>query len=220
MIRLNHLTSLANHLNPRYLFEDGKDPVPSPPPTRPGAAPVAAGGGASSQGGVATGIPVSTSGSSSQDLFSSGACSQSTLRCNDPTVNTYRTMDGSCNNLQNPNWGQAGTPQRRLLPRKLSMINCGDAAAQLPNARAASNLLALRGEEDDEPKLSMYVMVVGQVVDHDIVLTPLRATPSGNFLDCCAPENADAPECCSIKTPPGDFFYGRDSRPTCIPFLR
>lgn len=26
----------------------------------------------------------------------------------------YRSVDGSCNNLRHPTWGQAGTAQRRL----------------------------------------------------------------------------------------------------------
>ena len=34
--------------------------------------------------------------------------------CTSPTINRYRTADGSCNNVDNPGWGQAGRPQARL----------------------------------------------------------------------------------------------------------
>ena len=36
--------------------------------------------------------------------------------CNSPSVNAYRSVDGTCNNLQNPLWGAATTAFRRILP--------------------------------------------------------------------------------------------------------
>lgn len=39
-------------------------------------------------------------------------CPSSTVRC---TLSEYRTMDGSCNNRNNPEWGQSFTAQRRFL---------------------------------------------------------------------------------------------------------
>lgn len=45
-----------------------------------------------------------------------------TLTCGVPpsfcTKSSYRTLDGSCNNLQNPGWGIPQTPYGRLLPAK------------------------------------------------------------------------------------------------------
>jgi hypothetical protein len=66
----------------------------------------------------------------------------------------------------------------------------------------------------------MMVMTFGQLLDHDMQLTPLRQTESGDFLDCCSPMNRDSEDCCPIHVPVGDHFYGQASRPMCIPFLR
>lgn len=41
------------------------------------------------------------------------ACSKSKLRCN--ANDRYRTIDGTCNNLENTKWGSAGSRFRRLL---------------------------------------------------------------------------------------------------------
>ena len=35
--------------------------------------------------------------------------------CDGATVNTYRTPDGSCNNVASPGWGQAGQAQSRIV---------------------------------------------------------------------------------------------------------
>lgn len=132
----------------------------------------------------------------------------------------YRSIDGSCNNMLNPQWGQASLPFKRLLPRKHSLVECGAASNQLPNPRLVSRLLIHRGDFDVHSEMSMMTMVWGQVVDHDIEITPPRKTPEGDFLDCCAEENRDASDCCPIMAPTGDPFYGRNGRPLCMPFLR
>jgi hypothetical protein len=35
----------------------------------------------------------------------------------------YRSADGSCNNLNNPEWGMAGRSQERLLPNKYGKLS-------------------------------------------------------------------------------------------------
>ena len=133
----------------------------------------------------------------------------------------YRKIDGSCNNMKRPQWGQAEQPYRRVLPRKHSLVDCGNAVlSALPNVRLASRLLMTRSETDVSKSLSMYVMIWGQLIDHDMMMTQVRSTPEGDFLDCCDPENFDSGDCCPIKVPVGDFFYGKKDRPNCLPFLR
>ena len=85
----------------------------------------------------------------------------------------------------------------------------------------ASWILNDRTESDVRPDRTMMVMVFGQLVDHDITLTPQRKTPDGDFLYCCFPDNRDAAECCPIVVDSMDPFYSAPSRQVlCLPFLR
>jgi len=69
-----------------------------------------------------------------------------------------------------------------------------------------------RAEDGLSQRLTQFLMVFGQLVDHDIELTPVRQTEEGEFVDCCAPENVGAPDCCPIVAPEGDPFYGKEGR--------
>ena len=50
------------------------------------------------------------------------SCSTDTITCDSTAV--YRTADGSCNNLDNPTWGQAGIIQERLVPAAYGKTSC------------------------------------------------------------------------------------------------
>ena len=136
----------------------------------------------------------------------------------------YRTFDGSCNNEDNPEWGKANTPYRRIAQRKHTLVHCGNPSfLDLPNARLASRVMvkrAITDEPDASNDTTVMLMTFGQVVDHDMQLTPLRDTESGQFMDCCAPANKDHVDCCPIEVPEGDLFFGIENRPNCLPFLR
>ena len=133
----------------------------------------------------------------------------------------YRTFDGSCNNLQNPHNGQSETPYKRLEHKKASLINCGMSPyLRLPNPRLASRILMERNESAVDTKNTMMVMHFGQLLDHDIQLTPLRQLENGSFLNCCERQNLNHPDCCPINVPRGDFFYGQQGRPSCMGFIR
>ena len=38
--------------------------------------------------------------------------------CYKNLTNSYRTVDGTCNNLENPTWGAPSTPLRRIIGKK------------------------------------------------------------------------------------------------------
>lgn len=56
--------------------------------------------------------------------------------CQEPvtcTESKYRTLDGSCNNIQHPNWGQANTIFQRLLPAHYGNGDANSTSVKLTN---------------------------------------------------------------------------------------
>ncbi|XP_052091220.1 myeloperoxidase-like isoform X2 [Mytilus californianus] len=125
----------------------------------------------------------------------------------------YRSFDGSCNNLRNPTWGQAGTAQRRL--RDINgrpMVSYEDGKSlprgfpnRLPDPRLVSNVVS-------DPALGPYNqfdkirtgqhMAFGQLLAHDFIETDI---PSG--FDCCNrsdPNFGNADVCFPLDVPCDD----------------
>jgi len=142
-----------------------------------------------------------------------------------PTCNqnlVFRTFDGSCNNLKNPNFGRTGTPYQRILlpeyapgtldlPRKSTAGNI-----ELPSARKVSNALSVGTNVDDSDNTNL-VMQMGQFIDHDITHTP------NNAASCCGrngafPATFDAEKCAPIRMFSDDPFW--KGRKTCMNFAR
>lgn len=97
-----------------------------------------------------------------------GAYSQGTL-----DFNLYRTYDGSQNNLDNPDWGKAGTNLLRLTGVAYADSISAPTGANRPNPRVISNtLFAQNGPLADPLNLSDFCWVWGQFIDHDIGITP------------------------------------------------
>ena len=101
------------------------------------------------------------------DIYSSASCPANPT-C-EPRRQHYRSEDGSCNNLDNPTWGQSGLPYIRVLERQHSLVDCGR-ASHLPNPRLVSGTLIRRGEEDYSEQASIMVMIYGQVIDESFAL--------------------------------------------------
>jgi len=105
-----------------------------------------------------------------------------------------RAIDGSGNNLTNPDWGTAG--EEFIRKNNLSAYTDGistPAGTTRPSARAVSNALADEGAVRDlsERNLSAMIYAWGQFLDHDLDLTN-TATPAELF---------------SVPVPTGDAYF-------------
>ncbi|XP_068232414.1 peroxidasin-like [Palaemon carinicauda] len=97
------------------------------------------------------------------------------------SMDPYRRIDGSCNNLENPKWGKSLTAFVRLHHPFYengidSMRGEGRTGAdRLPSPRTVSyNLFTLGGSgiSRPHPDINLFVMQWGQFLDHDITFTP------------------------------------------------
>ena len=154
--------------------------------------------------------------------------------CNFPTVNIFRTIDGTCNNLKKPLLGASGTAFKRLVPPVYedginSLRGTLQAQAKLfqnntltriapfvppsPSVRLISETVILNVTQDEIP-FTHILMQWGQFLDHDLDLGPeLEEECEGcKFTEICQP----------IKVPDLDrsFGIGTKNNGNCLPFRR
>ncbi|KAF7496118.1 Chorion peroxidase [Sarcoptes scabiei] len=138
----------------------------------------------------------------------------------------YRTIDGSCNNLQRPLWGKSNTAFERLLPphyddglhepRTKSVVQ-----GNLPSARWVSQECA-KSRNLPDPQYTLMVMQWGQFIDHDLTLAASTRAATGQGLICCHPETQKKIEhhaCFPIEIPNNDPFYSRHNQ-RCMHLVR
>jgi heme peroxidase/type IX secretion system substrate protein len=102
-----------------------------------------------------------------------------------------RSIDGSGNNTQFPEWGAVGTNQLQIISNGFSDQVSEPGGTDRPNPRVISNtIFNQEGLIPDALLLSDYAWVWGQFIDHDITLV----------LD-------DASEPLDIPVPTGDPFF-------------
>lgn len=152
-------------------------------------------------------------------------CQNKTIQCN--KFQLYRTYNGTCNNLNNPNkFGVAYQPFRRLLPPKysdgVSEPRKSKSGKYLPSARTVS-LIVHRPIYKDDPKFTVMLAVWGQFLDHDITATALSQSFNGKAISCCD-ENGQIktqlhPECFPVKLEPFDPYY-QEYNVSCMEFVR
>ncbi|CAL8090344.1 unnamed protein product [Orchesella dallaii] len=132
----------------------------------------------------------------------------------------YRTIDGTCNNLQNPYWGASYTVFDRLVPavyedgwNEPRGAGKSLAGARLPNARIVS--LSVHPDHiSPDNRMTNMVPQVGQFLDHDMTLTP------ETDKHCCTTDASNM-DCWSINIPSDDYFFSKLRNPsTCMAFTR
>lgn len=116
----------------------------------------------------------------------------------------YRTIDGSQNNLSNPDWGAANTRLLRIAP-----VGYADGISELggtdrPNPRIISNAVFDQPDLIMDPlQLSDFCWSFGQFIDHDFGFTP------------------DGSELAFINVPTGDPDFDPQAQgKAVIPLLR
>ncbi|KAK8761120.1 hypothetical protein V5799_027617, partial [Amblyomma americanum] len=151
-------------------------------------------------------------------------CPQPNLVCS--STKKYREADGSCNNIQKPGWGRAGSCMNRLLSPAysdgISKPRVAANGAALPNARKISYTVH-PDANNPATDITHMVMQVGQFIDHDFALAPLEPDPQeivnlgnpNNVIDCCSAATRNMPECFSIDIPADDPFFSQFGR-TCM----
>ena len=125
----------------------------------------------------------------------------------------FRTIDGTCNNVDQPFFGAAGTPFRRVQPAdyadEVSAPRVAQSGDKLPNARDVSRFV--HGSNADRrnpnsPWLTHLAMNWGQFLDHDLTLAEAQGVT-------CETVPSTEPECFNVEVPADDdVFQSRDVR--------
>ena len=118
----------------------------------------------------------------------------------------FRTIDGTCNNLNYPLFGSILTPFRRLEPPAygdgISTLRRALSGDELPNARNVSRFVHGSNADrtnPDSPRLTHLTMNWGQFMDHDITLAEAQGIN-------CESSNSN-PECINIEVPFDDVTF-------------
>ncbi len=108
---------------------------------------------------------------------------------------SFRSIDGSGNNITNPTWGETDTELLRLVSPAYEdglSVPRGDDPSSLPSARAISNAVSAQSSSvPNSVHASDWLWQWGQFLDHDLDLTG-AASPAEPF---------------NIAVPTGDVFF-------------
>jgi hypothetical protein len=85
----------------------------------------------------------------------------------------FRSIDGTGNNLLNPEWGSTGEQLLRMAPAEYADGISSPAGADRPGAREISNAIVAHSDEatPNDRNLTAFIYIWGQFIDHDLDLT-------------------------------------------------
>ncbi|XP_015600667.1 peroxidase isoform X3 [Cephus cinctus] len=142
----------------------------------------------------------------------------------------YRSIDGSCNNLENPRLGSALTAYTRVLFPQYSdgikeLRRAERKRKLLPSGRAVSLSLSVAHDVIDISK-TLAVMQWSEFIAHDLAHTPMRKMLSNREPISCCHENGGMlsprhihPDCAPISIAEDDPVYGKHSV-RCMNYVR
>jgi peroxidase len=115
---------------------------------------------------------------------------------------SFRTIDGTGNNLNHSTWGSAGVDLLRVAPAQYADGISTPGGVNRPSARVISNTIADQGSADiiSDRMLSAMVYAWGQFIDHDLDLTP-NGSPAQAF---------------NVQVPTGDPYFDPNSTGTQV----
>ncbi|XP_076335624.1 uncharacterized protein LOC143238887 [Tachypleus tridentatus] len=136
----------------------------------------------------------------------------------------YRSIDGHCNNLDHPFWGNSYTRYIRQLPadygNEINSPRISTNGKPLPSARLVSSQLL--GGKDNHPQGHLSVLAVIWAsfmlddISHTTKFTGFRST---NLKCCNVTEEPEHPECFPIDVVSDDVWYGKYNQ-TCLQYGR
>ena len=104
--------------------------------------------------------------------FSSGIAMEAFAEIDCDENYEYRSFDGTCNNLDNPDWGSVGVEQLRVSGNDYDE-DSSLVGETRNNPRFISNVVSNQTEDVfNEQNASDFIWQWGQFLDHDITLTP------------------------------------------------
>ncbi|XP_023246127.1 peroxidase-like isoform X2 [Copidosoma floridanum] len=156
-----------------------------------------------------------------------GSCHADQLDCD--VDSEYRSLDGSCNNPQNPRWGSAFTAYGRFLfPRYADGIHMPRrerGVHWLPNPRAVSVALVTEDDRADDTK-TLALATWTEFVAHDMAHTPVRKMIwTGKPISCCRDDGGWPlpryihPDCEAVSVAETDPVYGEQGL-RCLNYVR
>ncbi|XP_034949821.1 peroxidase-like isoform X2 [Chelonus insularis] len=157
--------------------------------------------------------------------------SKNSIKC--PINNRYRTIDGTCNNINNPRWGSALTPYSRIM-----FPNYYDGIQELRHAVRGRNLLpgprviSISLSETQKNKIniasikSLALMQWSEFIAHDLSHTVVRKmTGTNKPIRCCETNGNNLspryihPDCAAISIPDDDPVYSKHNI-RCMNYVR